>query len=87
MSKQPYLGRIALCIRKKPLKSGEIRAFYGSFKNKFRLKIVVFKYKCRLRVVLDVNLYRKSDFKRKKLQNGKQLFSGRKVQATLKKNV
>ena len=30
MHKQPYLGRIALCIRKKTLQSGEIRAFYGA---------------------------------------------------------
>ena len=30
MHKQPYLGRIALCIRKKPLESGEIRAFHGT---------------------------------------------------------
>ena len=29
MHKQPYLGRIALCIRKKTSKSGEIWAFYG----------------------------------------------------------
>ena len=29
MHKQPYLGRIALCKRKKSLKSDEIRAFYG----------------------------------------------------------
>ena len=30
MHNQPYLGHIALCIRKKkPLKSGEFIAFYG----------------------------------------------------------
>ena len=29
MHNQPYVGRIALCKRKKLLKSGEIRHFYG----------------------------------------------------------
>ena len=29
MNNQPYVGRIALCTRKKLLKSGEIRAFYS----------------------------------------------------------
>ena len=29
MHNQPYVGRIALCTRKKLLKSGEIRHFYG----------------------------------------------------------
>ena len=29
MHNQPYLCRIALCTRKKLLKSGEIRHFYG----------------------------------------------------------
>ena len=29
MHNQPYVGRIALCKRKKLLKSGEIRDFYG----------------------------------------------------------
>ena len=31
MHNQPYVGRIALCTRKKLLKSGEIRHFYGIF--------------------------------------------------------
>ena len=30
MHNQPYVGRIALCTRKKLLKSGEIRHFYGT---------------------------------------------------------
>ena len=30
MHNQPYVGRIALCKRKKLLKSGEIRDFYGT---------------------------------------------------------
>ena len=29
MHNQPYVGRVALCTRKKLLKSGEIRHFYG----------------------------------------------------------
>ena len=29
MHKQPYLGRIALCVKRKSLKSCEIKAFYG----------------------------------------------------------
>ena len=29
MHNQPYVGRIAVCTRKKLLKSGEIRHFYG----------------------------------------------------------
>ena len=29
MHNKPYVGRIALCTRKKLLKSGEIRHFYG----------------------------------------------------------
>ena len=42
MHKQPYVGRIALCTRKKLLKSGEIRHFYGTIVNveKKRLKHV-----------------------------------------------
>ena len=31
MHNQPYVGRIALCTRKRLLKSGEIRDFYGIF--------------------------------------------------------
>ena len=30
MHNQPYVGHIALCTRKKLLKSGEIRDFYGN---------------------------------------------------------
>ena len=30
MHNKPYVGRIALCTRKKLLKSGEIRHFYGT---------------------------------------------------------
>ena len=30
MHNQPYVGRIALCTRKKLIKSGEIRHFYGN---------------------------------------------------------
>ena len=30
MHNQPYVGRITLCTRKKLLKSGEIRDFYGT---------------------------------------------------------
>ena len=29
MHNQPYVGRVSLCARKKLLKSGEIRDFYG----------------------------------------------------------
>ena len=35
MHNQPYVGRITLCTRKKLLKSGEIKAFYGIFCSSF----------------------------------------------------
>ena len=39
---QPYVGRIALCTRKKLLKSGEIRDFYGT--SQFLLLFLQFCY-------------------------------------------
>ena len=53
MHNQPYIGRIALCTRKKLLKSGEIRDFYGTL-GRFKLFTpnwnIVFRYLPRARI-------------------------------------